>query len=202
MWLKRSILFALIVFTARASAYNWYIGLKAGFGGTGISKSATVDDVTTEVNRSEEPGVIGISIETMLRDDLGIGIEHRRGVRLGPISSGVGFTDVTWRWYYLRSAPVLVPQTEGNYVVYKKWSPYVGGAAGFAFGAIGREGDKVANVDSSGATIGIKIGLDYQYSANFLLRPEIIASSTLLNSSAVPSSMSEFGIMCGILIPY
>ncbi|MCB0421546.1 MAG: hypothetical protein KDD61_11155 [Bdellovibrionales bacterium] len=202
MWLKNLFVVSSVLISFSAIGRTWYIGVKAGFGGTGIAKTAVVDDVSTEVNRSEEPGVIGISVDTMLRDDLSVSLEHRRGLRLGPISSGVGFTDLTWRWYYLRSAPVIVPFSEPNYVVYKNWAPYLGGAAGFAFGTIGREGDKVSSIDASGATIGIKLGLDYQYSANFLLRPEIIASSTFFNSSSVPATMSEFGILVGLIIPY
>jgi hypothetical protein len=82
---------------------QWNVAVKGGFGGTGIKKTVTIDEGEVEVSRSEGPGVFGFGIEKPLSDKWSLAFEHRRGFRLGPFSSGVGFTDVTWRWYYMGS---------------------------------------------------------------------------------------------------
>lgn len=181
---------------------DWYWGVKAGFGGTGLSKSVTIEEESITANRSEGPGVFGVSLETMLGDKLSIAIEHRRGFRLGPFSSGVGFTDFTWRWYLLGSGFALVPPPAKEYIFTPKWSYFAGVSVGLAFGKVTREEDLVQEVETSGATVGTKVGADYHYRKNILFRPEVIYSTTFINTSQVQSSMSEFGLMFGTVFKY
>ncbi|MCB0389697.1 MAG: hypothetical protein KDD58_00330 [Bdellovibrionales bacterium] len=199
MWL--SLLF-LTLQSYSAYALDWNLGLKGGFGGTGIQKTVETDDGNIDANRSEGPAVVGIGLEKNISDKLSFAIEHRRGFRFGPFTSGVGFTDATWRWYYMGVVPAIVPQKSESYFFTKKWSYFLGGAAGLAFGEISREGEKIKKVKSSGVTIGIKIGADLHYRSDMVIRSEIVTSSTFMNASVIEESMSEFGLLCGVLFSY
>ncbi|MCB9025294.1 MAG: hypothetical protein H6625_03180 [Bdellovibrionaceae bacterium] len=202
MPLKFVVFICLLLQVLFAHASPWNVGLKGGFGGTGIKKTVDLDQGNVDASRSEGPGVIGISLEKVVSDRWSLAIEHRRGFRFGPFSSGVGFTDVTYRWFYMAAAPALVLKSSDSYIFTKKWVPFLGFSSGIAFGSIHREGDKVSSVDSSGIIMGTKLGIDYHYKSNMILRPEVIVSSTFMNSGNVPSSMSEFGLMFGALFHY
>ena len=185
-----------------SEASEWSYGFKAGFGGTGIKKTVSIDEGNVDASKSEGPAIFGVSAERALSNKWNLSIEHRRGFRFGPFSSGVGFTDVTWRWYYLGSVPPIVSNETVSFVFTKKWVPFLGISAGVAFGSITREGDKVARVKSSGAILGTKIGVDYHYKKDVIMRPELIVSSTFMNAGAIEESMSEFGLMYGMIFSY
>ncbi|MEZ4873668.1 MAG: hypothetical protein R2827_15795 [Bdellovibrionales bacterium] len=207
--MRRSVSFFLILIFLSPSSfgfelfdYNWNIGLMAGLGGTGIQKGVTIDDEEAISSRSETPGMFGVSIETVVRDQWSMSIQHRRGFRFGPFSAGVGVTDVSLRWYYLRNVPTIVNQEGADYVINQIWSPYVGGGAGIAFGSINRDGESPTAIDSSGIVLGLKVGADYHWKPNLILRPEFFVSGTFMNSSAVENTIAEFGIVCAAIFPY
>jgi hypothetical protein len=185
-----------------AKASSWTVGVFAGFGGQGIKKNAIVeDDQVAEASRSEGPMVLGLSLEKLLSDRWGLAIEHRRGFRIAPLSSGVSFTGVSGRWYYLRNASTLVDADATNYILLRTWSPYVGGAAGFAQGTIKRERNPVPVTSSSGFYVGIKVGLDYHYKPNLLLRPELNYSLTPLGTAETSGELSEFSLGVTLQMP-
>ncbi len=194
-------LWVLVFQSADANAAKWSLGVLGGFGGAGMVKGVTVEDTSMEVERSEGPAVVGISVETLLSDRWNFSIDHRRGVRLGPFSSGVGFTGVNWRWYFLRGGLAPIGKEKESYIYRRAWSPFAGVSVGIANGTINREEDIVSNVSTSGMYVGTRFGVDYLYKKWLLLRPEITYSTTLMNASTVPSSMSEFSINLGCVFP-
>ncbi len=186
---------------APVQASPWTVGFFAGFGGQGIKKNVVVEDQVVTTERSEGPLVLGLSLERLVNERWALAIEHRRGWRIAPLSSGVGFTGLSGRWYYLRDASTLVNANATNYALLRTWSPYVGGAMGFAQGTIKRERNPVPSTSSSGFYVGIKLGLDYHYRRDLLLRPEINYSLTPLGTPETSGEMSEFSLGLTLQMP-
>ncbi|MCB0413335.1 MAG: hypothetical protein KDD50_03320 [Bdellovibrionales bacterium] len=198
-WLFLAILFLC---SSESFARSWKWGIIGGLGGMGISKTVTLEGEPVTASRSEEPGIFGVRFETQYSDRWAFSIEHRRGFRFGPFSMGVGFTDANWRWYFLSPPPILVANDVQSYIFENRMAYFLGFSTGIAFGEISREGDLIPRIESSGVTIGFRGGVDYPLNAKMFLRPEIIVSTTFLNSGSVASSMSEFGLVCGVLVPF
>lgn len=202
--LFKQLLIILILFNPSAQAFDWSLkgwtwSVSPGIGGTGIQKTVQQNGSQVDVSRGETPGMIGVEISKMTSDQWSFSIGHRRGFRLGPFSSGVGFTAVSWNWYYLGAPPMPISVEAESYVTEDGWAPYVGLSTGLAQGTISREADEVSSVTASGAFVGIRLGADYRYTPDLVLRPEIIGSQSFFNSSNLQSTLSEFGIMCGFV---
>lgn len=200
--LSLTLLFSLLT-AGQAHAWDqWYLGLRGGFGGVGFEKTIELNGVDNVVNRSEAPGVFGISLETLMNDKWAFSIEHRRGFALGPFTMGMGVTDVAWRWYYMGLARMPV-HTFGSDTIFKQgWSAYVGPSVGVASGTISREGQEFPEESASGVTFGIRIGADYQYKSWMVLRPEIASSTSIMSSSIKPVTVSDFAIGVQMIIPF
>lgn len=181
------------------SLTDWNLALSAGFGGAGISKQVEIEETVLDVSRSEGPLMLGVGLETALHDRLGFVIEHRRGLQLGPLSSGVGFTGVGWRWYFLRDMAALPKSKMSEFAAIKRWVPFAGLSTGFAAGEIKRPREIAPVVNGSGAYLGIRLGLDYHYKTHLILRPEITSSTTFFNSGKLSQTVSEFSLLCGLI---
>lgn len=173
-----------------------------GFGGTGISKIVNQEGTELTVEKSEGPGMLNVFLDrVMFRDDFVVGLEHSRGFRMGPFSSGVGFTAAGLRWHYLGPAPDPLSSTGPAQIAVRRWSPYTGGATGIALGTIIREGDRVKSVTSSGVTLGLKNGVDYLWRPSIALRIEVSYSFTFAQDPVKPAQMTEFSLWSGVFIP-
>ncbi len=173
-------------------------GVLGGFGGTGIEKSVDVEGQLFQISRSEVPGMIGISVETFIHSDWSVAIAHRRGFRFGPFSMGVGFTGTTVRYYPWHDAPIIPKsELEASFTLLK-WAPFVGGGVGIANGSIDRERDVVGTISSSGVFFGFHAGFDYHWLPRLVVRPEILFSTTIIDTSAAPATLREFGAVVGL----
>lgn len=178
---------------------NWNLNVFGGLGGTGIQKQVEKNDEILDVSRGESPGVIGFDFETFTSDRWRFTIGHRRGFRLGPFSSGVGFTGLSWNWYFLSTPPTAVNFGSENYLAEDSSSMFVGVSTGVAYGTITREADEVGSVTASGAYIGIRFGMDYSWSPGVIIRPEVFGSQTFYDTGNLASSLNDFGIVCGLV---
>jgi hypothetical protein len=172
-----------------------------GFGGTGITKIVSVDGADTKVDRSEGPGVIAVSLERLVSRQFVVSVDHLRGFRLGPFSSGIGFTGVTLKWYFLSPAMPLQPmRSDATTIMSRTFSPYAGGSTGIADGTAVREADKVQEISASGIYLGVRGGVDYALTPTMALRAELSLSQVLFSSALVKSSVQEFSIRAGVVL--
>jgi len=189
-----------LVFAA-TKEYRW--GIAVGFGGTGLKEATTIGTEEKTVTRSEGPGVFMIFGDRQLSSRWGLTLEHARGFRLGPVSSGAHFTGMTFRWYPMTPAPVLESdRSPKSYVFHKTYIPFAGFSTGFASGHIVREEDQVPVASASGVYIGTRLGADYLLEKDTCLRGEMSYSTTLVSSPQKPSSMSEFSLRVGWVFPF
>ena len=186
-----------------AHAFEWRerltfsVGL--GLGDTNISKDVNVQDTVQSASRSESPGLLQFAVEADISTKWTLAFRHNRGVRLSPFSSGISFTGLVVRRYFTEKRPYLPPKNAKDSVTLMNWAPYVGLGSGIAVANTTRERDVVADVDSSGFYMGIHIGADYHMFPQFIFRPEIVYSTTLMDDSAQPATISEVGLMINLL---
>ncbi len=184
-----------------AQASDWRLGASIGYGGAGLSSTANVDGTLTSVSRSEGPGMASVFVDELLTDYLDFSLEHIRGFRLGPFSSGVSFTGMAFRWYFWGPAPNGNPDTKTETTLFvRRYTPFVGLATGVALADISRTNDLVPRVTGSGAYIGIRLGADYPIRPGFGIRPQITTSTTFFSSVSPPTKLSEFALECGFYI--
>ena len=206
MQLKSVVLiFITVLISSEAMAESWLddftYGFGVGFGATGISEEVFNNTRTEKVSasRSEGPAMLSLSMEKALSSRSTLALAHRRGLRLGPLSAGVGFTGLIYRRYFLRNPSYLVREDAVESFSSRTWAPYLGFGGGFAQGSIFREDDAVPVVKSSGFYLGIHVGADYHLYKTLILRPEVFASTTLMDSSETPATTNEFGLIVNLL---
>ncbi len=191
----------LLAFAHSANARDWRVGTSIGFGGTGIAKPVRVNGTLVNIERSEGPGVFSVFGETLLSDKMNGGIEHSRGFRLGPFTSGLSFTGIYLRYYFFGPAPAMVKSAGAgeSTILYRKYSLFLGGTSGVAQGKVSRSGDQVPNVSGTGVFMGIRMGADYMLSPKHGIRPELIYNTTFMASETNAPTLSEFAIQCGFV---
>lgn len=174
-------------------------GVFTGLGGTGVSEDimTTAGDTLTN-DRSEEPLVFGFSVETHINEKWTLALSHRRGVKMGPFRSGVGFTGLTVRRYFLRPSSYLPPKDSVNTATIQRWAPYIGLGGGIAIGSIKRD-EVGGGAKGSGVFFGIDIGVDYPLYPKLILRPRLFTSATFMDDSATPAVLQELGIGCSFI---
>jgi|GEM_PF-2141078 len=185
-----------------ANAFSWkhdlVYGVMGGFGGSGVDK-----DVKTEAGeniteqRSEQPGMFGLSIEGFVNDKWSLALSHRRGFKFGPFSTRVSFTGVIARRYFGRAPFIPKKNLKNSATIMRRWAPFVGLGSGLATGTVVRENAVNESVSGSGVYMGIHLGADYHLSPNLILRPEFFTSGTFMNDSETPSTLNEYGLVCG-----
>ena len=182
-----------------AAAADLSVGASLGFGGGGISSLTTINSSTTTVNRSEGPGTFSFFVDYLIHEHFTLGVEHLRGFRLEPFSSGVSFTGVTGRWYFMAPAPNLqkTSLTEST-LHFKRFTPFLGLSTGVASGTIHRDRDLVPDITGSGVYFGYRLGLDYQIAPGFGLRPEIAVLNTLSSAASPKNQVAGFTGQLGI----
>lgn len=189
---------------AVAGTSDWRWGLALGYGGEGISNKQTLSDGKTvqTVNRAEGPVVLGVFVETLISDRVGLSFEHSRGVNFLPFSSGVSFTGAVSRYYFLGPAPSMVESAGDGALLIKNFVPFFGLAAGLAQASVQREAsDPAPLVSGSGVFFGFRLGADYAQGPGRGLRIELASSTTAYSgmfatssSSTTPPLLEEFSI--------
>ncbi len=208
--------FALFTFGAfsavSACASDFRVGGSLGYGGAGISadeaassSSTTTSTTTTSsssslttVQRSEGPGTFSIFVDYQVSDKYMVSLETARGFRLGPFSSGVGFTGVAVRKYFGTIPAVAQSSPDKTILVVRKYNMFFGLSGGLATGDIYRSDDQVPSVQSSGIYLGFRIGADYPLGPGIGLRPELVYSNTITSSNVNPSTVTLFSLQCGL----
>lgn len=184
-----------------SSEFRWGVGV--GFGGSGITETTEVLSQDVTVQRSEGPGVFVLFGEKQLSGSWSLGLEHSRGFRLAPFTSGIHFTGANMRWYPLSPAPMISDSEEvRSLILYKEYVPFIGGSFGIAQGIVNRQDDLVPNLSTSGVYWGIRGGFDYVLKRDLMLRGEISGSSTIASSPSRPSSLTEFSMRVAWLFPF
>jgi transposase-like protein len=173
--------------------------LQRHFGGSGIRKTVEVDSLSQEVSRSEQPGMLGILVDFKTTGRWKLGLEHFRGFRFGPLSSGVGFTGLNVRYYFLCDPFVTLSSRSHSYLFGGGWTPFVGLLSGIASGTIERDDILVPTVNSSGIYFGARLGLDLATQPTRLIRAEFMFAQTLFDASSNSQSLSSYGILVSIL---
>lgn len=201
----RFVIFLALWTTGLLAHAEYRLGGSLGFGGAGIKTVDTFDSQPVTVQRSDGPGIVAIGAEYLMSDTSSVAIDHTRGIFLSPFSSGVGFTGVTWRWFFGGNAPsVPLPEKdkEETYLVVTRRIPFFGLATGVANGTIYRENDLVPSVTASGVYVGFHGGYDYQTVAGRFIRVEMLYAMTPTSSGFVQSSLSEFSLQMGMYFIY
>ncbi len=192
------ICFSALISTADAGDNRILGGL--GYGGAGINQNITSSNSLAAgqaVHRSEGPGVFMIGVERIMSEQTTVSIDHTRGFRLAPFSSGVSFTGFSGR-YYFGSIPWGAKEiTHEPTLTVIGPHFYVGVGAGLALGSISRPGDLVPDVTASGVYFGFRGGADIPLDSHgFGIRPELMISQTMSSTIPDPSSLSLFSLGC------
>lgn len=191
----------IVNFHARAT--SWTYGFALGLGGTGIQTSANVNGSWTKIQRGETPGLLSLFADRAYNDFWSLSIEHLRGFRLGPFTSGLSFTGVGFKWYFLNPIPSFPkPDDDSTRLFIQQFSPYLSGASGVATGTITRSGDLVYSVTGSGLYFGFRAGSDYMLEPGMGLRGELSYSTTLLYAENPKVTMTEGSLRIGIFFFY
>ena len=197
------ILVTMVAAAPAAEASGFRLNLSLGYGGAGIARAAAPATpgvpAVLAATRSEGPGTISLSIDYLFSDILSAGVEQSKGFRLGPFSSGMTFTGIFGRWYFLGPAPSVADTSnnlngDSSTIFVKKFSPFVGPAVGLGTGTITRTGDLIPDVSGSGVYFGYKLGADYPLARSVGIRPEIVYNTSLTGTDQI----TEFSAQCGI----
>lgn len=182
---------------------QWTYGASIGLGGTGIQSKVQVDGAETNVERAEGPGTISLFADRIYNDTWSIAIEHIRGFRLGPLSSGLSFTGVGAKWYFWSPIPTYSEVSpESTHLFIQQFSPFVGFTTGIASGSIKRTNDKITSVTGSGVYMGLRGGMDYLLKPGIGLRGESSLSTTFSYSEKPVTTITEFSLRIGIFFFY
>lgn len=174
-------------------------GAGFGFGGVGLSQNNQVNGAVLKVERSEGPAVATFFVEKVFAHTWTFGLEHSRGISLGPMTSGANLTGVHWKWFYLGPATVTSPPGPGSsLLVIRRLAPYAGFSMGMITADIRRAGDQAAYADGSSLFGGIRLGADHSMGAGWGLRYQLSVSGSLFADSAKSTQLSEFGLTGGI----
>lgn len=207
-----------IMMCSNVTASDFRLGAAIGFGGAGVSKLVTSETLKTPVqaSKSEGPGTLSVFIDYLADDYFLFSFEHYRGFRLGPLSSGVSFSGLAGRWYFLGPAPSVSKRSTdlfsfsrlpGGYsgatpaestngqatLLIKRISPFMGVGIGVANASVTRENDQVTHVESSGMYVSLKMGADYPTAKGSGFRPEFEYSTTLQNDGAIQGFSIKVG---------
>lgn len=201
--------FSALLFSHSATAGDFRLGAGLGYGGAGVNATQAVNGSDVSVQRSEGPGTLSLFMDYLLSDQWSIGFEHNRGYRMAPFSTGASFTGLDARWFFLSPAPSFERRSDGpvspegsdSRIFIKRYSFFVGLAAGIAIADISRTNDQVPDVQGSGAYVGIKLGVEYPLVPGLNLRPEISSYKTIASPpNALPSSVSYFSFGVGFCL--
>jgi hypothetical protein len=173
--------------------------MSLGFGGAGLSRPVVVEETSRTVSRSEGPGTFSATLEYALSEQIGVGVDHSRGFRLSPFSSGLSLTGATLRWYPLHAPQRIGEVRDQSYFFLKRVAYFVGASSGVISGTVKRTGDQVETLEGSGVYGGIQLGADYPWVPGTDFRVQVSSCTTLMSSAQEPASLLYFSISAGFL---
>lgn len=200
---KIEFIFLLTLLATHFSYADYRVGGLLGLGSTGISSVENISGIELKVNRSDGPGFFGLFIEKLISDTNSITLGHNRGFLFSPFSSGVGFTGMTYRWFFIGPAPSMVESaTEQSTLLIKRYAFFLGLEGGIANGTVIRSNDLVPVVSGSGAFMGFHAGWDIQAEPNYVFRYEFVYGLTPPSSGFVKTDLSEVAFTAGLYFIY
>ncbi len=151
--------------------------------------------------RLEKPGTFAVLIDYALSSSMVIGVEHYRTLvnDNGP-SSGVGFTGVIGKYYFISPRAPVLPK-DGHVVedeiIIKALTPYIGVSAGVGQASLRSLNESQAQDRSLsvGGYVGGKIGLEYPVITNWTAFAEGSAASTVVGTGTILFLRVGFGIL-------
>ena len=203
--IDRILLFVVTFLCAfNLSAKEYRFGFAFGLGGAGMKTTGSEKLGVKAAEKSEEPGVFSIMVERLYNDSWAFGIDHSRGFRLGPFSSGLYFTGFNAKWYFYAPAPNLSKNDpNGTHLFVQNFSPFVGMGSGIAQGTIQRQNDQIPEISSSGVYLGIRAGVDFLIDPTYMIRPEFVYSSTFQSKEDPKISISLVSlIQCNFIFSF
>ena len=170
--------------TARAREYRLGVILGAG------SASITVQPVSV----SQGPLQAGLLAESPVADALAVSLEHRRSLKLSPLSSDISFTNAILRWYPWGQAwPRENPETEDvseNTWNQNRFAVYLGGGPGLASGGVTQKlSTGSAYISGSALSLSLQAGVDYTWGTR-IVRVGLDHESSLSGASLSATSVS------------
>lgn len=151
---------------------NMRIGGVFGVGQAGAQNS--------ETTRVEGPLGFGAFVDYTINSRLTIGAEHQRSFGTG--STAVGFTGLSFKWYFWTPQPQWMVNAEDqitrSFLIQKNFVPYLGFASGFAqasFPARSNEKDVLV----VGPYASAKGGLEYPVTGRWGARSEFVYGMTV-----------------------
>ncbi|MBN8536593.1 MAG: hypothetical protein J0M15_06035 [Deltaproteobacteria bacterium] len=200
---KVELVFFVALFTTIFSQADYRVGGLLGLGSTGISSVETISGIELKVNRSDGPGYFGLFVEKLISDTNSLTLGHNRGFLFSPFSSGIGFTGITYRWFFGGPAPSMVESaSEQSTMLIKRYAFFLGLEGGIANGTVVRSNDLVPVVSGSGAFMGFHAGWDIQTEPNYVYRYEFVYGLTPPSSGFVKTDLSELAFTAGIYFIY
>lgn len=177
---------------------QWRYGGAIGYGGMGVHQTQSIDGQDSAVDKSEGPGVLELFIDRRLTERATLGIDHGRGFRFGPASSGVSFTGLTYRWFFWKGAPFPTPTNgQSSTIFVRALYPFIAFSSGLAAADITRHYDKVTNVTGTGVYAGFRIGFEIPMNNSWGIRPEMVSEQTIMPAESPPTSLSAYALQCG-----
>ncbi len=186
-----------LLMTTEAMAGDFRATMGLGFGGAGIKRNSSLtSSVPGLVTRSEGFGTLEVGVERILSDRVTLAVTHSRGFRMGPFSSGVGFTGLFGRYYFFQQSWGASDSGSDTTLLVRRILPYLGAGLGLASGTIERPApDLVQSLGASALFLGVKLGADLPLSPKgFGVRAEIGSSFTGTTTGPEPSSLTYFSV--------
>lgn len=185
--------------TPSAFARRHRVAVMAGYGGTGLKTTETYEGVQFDVNKADVPFAFAASYEFVTSDRTSLSIDHTRGLQLSPFSSGIGFTGLSWRWYYGGDVPNTPEFTDRSFMIATDRVFFIGASVGLAAGTIIRGGDAVPSTSGSGVYVGFRAGYDVQTDPGVIFRAELFSAQTTGSSGLIKSTLNALMVGAGLV---
>lgn len=139
--------------------------LSVGYGQSVLQKDAAVSGSIESITRNETPLAVAVGVDRPWGDRWLGGIEHARGVRMSPFSSGISFTGIHGKWFP-GLGPVTGPRNSEQKpsvtrILDGSLRPYVGLGVGVAIARVSRPDEVVTALEDSGVYFSPKLGAEF-----------------------------------------
>lgn len=162
-----------------------FAGVRLSVGG-GIGSFSTKN----EISKSEGPLGQFYSIDYLLNSKVMVGAEHIRSFNLSPLSSGISFTGLYYR-YYLNSASVPYysrDEAPTNEVIYRDLCYFVGTGFGVAQSSLPVD-DAGLTANAAGFYISPQAGGEMFLTKSVGIRSEIFFSTIIFGKGSISAAM-------------